>query len=56
MIHLKDMREALEQHLDQVSHASDAEILADLPNHIKMILVHLERMHRNIAVHIDTLG
>ena len=56
MIHLHEMRAAVDAHLEEICNCTDEQIMADLPRHIRDILNHLERMHRNIAVHIETLG
>lgn len=56
MIHLHEMRADVERHLNELAQLTDEEIVSDVANHVRQIVEHLERIHRNLAVHIETLG
>lgn len=56
MIHLKDMRAEVELHLETLENLTEEEIGLEAGKHLRMILVHLERMHRALAVHLEQLG
>ena len=56
MIHLNEMRKDVEMHLEEIKSKTSEEINVDIHLHLIHILEHLERMHRNLAVHLETLG
>lgn len=56
MIQISEMKASVEQHLSEVLTLTDAQVAEEAGTHIKQILIHLERMHRALAVHLETLG